>query len=330
LVPPVLCTLVLGAVLAGCGGGQDALQPHSRQSSEIRWLWWGMLIAAGVVFFGAVAMLALAWMRKEKKGLPVLGEREQAVSGLVVIFGIAIPVVVLVAVFIVANLVVIRTTQAPAQGTTRMTIDVVAKQFFWVARYEGSAAVTANEIHIPTGTRVRVNVRSGDVIHSFWVPELNKKIDTINGQTNSELLYTSRPGTYRGQCAELCGLQHAHMGLLVIAQPPAQFRAWLANEARPAAATAAGAGNGQRLFMADQCGSCHQIRGTAARGQIGPDLTHLAGRRTIAALTLPNTPRALAAWIANPQQYKPGNKMPDLGLRRADISAIVGYLESLK
>ena len=242
---------MLGTLALGGCSTQDSLEPHSRQSSDIRWLWWGMLVAAGVVFFGAVGMLALAWLRKGTKGLPILGERKGAVELLVVLFGIVIPVVVLVTVFIVANLVVIRTTQAPAKGSTQMSIDVTGKQWFWVVRYDGTKAVTANEIHIPVRTRVRVNVRTADVIHSFWVPELNRKIDTINGQTNSELLYADRPGRYRGQCAELCGLQHAHMGLEVVAEPMATFRAWLAGEAKPAGA------NAQRLFMADQCGSCH-------------------------------------------------------------------------
>lgn len=330
--PWVLCSVPAALLLAGCGGGQDSLQPHSAQSNQIRWLWWGMLIVAGIVFFGAVAMLALAWLRKGDRGLPVLGPREELTNGLVVAFGIALPVVVLVALFIVANLVVMRTTQAPAKGSTQMSIDVVGKQWFWVVSYEGTTAVTANEIHIPVRTRVRVNVRSGDVIHSFWVPELNRKIDTINGQTNSELLYADRPGRYRGQCAEFCGLQHAKMGMVVVAEPMARFRAWLANMARPAVAAPAGgqAALGQRLFVADQCASCHQIRGTQAKGQIGPDLTHMATRSTLAAEAIPNTPGWLAAWIDNPQKIKPGNKMPDLGLSRRDIGAIVSYLEGLR
>jgi cytochrome c oxidase subunit II len=324
-VLPILCMLALG----GCGSSQNSLQPHSRPASEIRWLWWGMLAAAAVVFFGAVAMLALAWIRKRSPGLPLLGQRKGAVDLLVVLFGIAIPVVVLVALFVVANLVVIRTTQAPAQGSTQMSIEVTGKQWFWVVAYDGTNAVTANEIHIPTRTRVRVNVHTADVIHSFWVPELNRKIDTTNGLRNSEVLYADRPGRYLGDCAELCGLQHAHMGLEVVAQPPAQFRAWLAGQARPAAGAGAQA-QGRRVFVADQCASCHQIRGTSAAGQIGPDLTHVASRRTLAALTIPNTPRSLAAWLSDPQKIKPGNKMPDLGLSRADVHALVAYLESLK
>jgi cytochrome c oxidase subunit II len=315
--------LLLALALAGCGD-QSTLQPHSRQSSDIRSLWWWMLVAAGIVFFGAVAMLALAWLRKGTKGLPIVGEREQATNGLVVLFGIAIPAVVLVALFVVANVVVIKTTQA-------LSIDVTGKQWFWVVRYDGTQAVTANEIHIPVRTRVRLTARTADVIHSFWVPELNKKIDTINGQDNSELLYADRPGTYRGQCAELCGLQHAKMGIDVVAEPMPRFRAWLANMARPARAPASpAAARGQQVFMASQCASCHTIRGTQARGQIGPDLTHMASRRTLAALAIPDTPGWLAAWIRDPQRIKPGNKMPALGLGRADVSAVVSYLEGLR
>jgi cytochrome c oxidase subunit 2 len=325
--PALGCSILL----AGCGGHQSTLQPHSRQSSDIRWLWWGMLVAAGVVFFGAVGMLALAWLRRRDRGLPVLRERESTVNGLVVLFGIAIPLVVLVALFVVANLVVITTTQAPAQGSTQLTVEVTGKQWFWVVRYPGTPAVTANEIHIPARTRVRLLATTDDVIHSFWVPELNRKVDTINAAANSELLYADRPGRYRGQCAELCGLQHTHMGLVVIAEPPARFRAWLQAQSRPAAPPRSpAAARGRQVFIASQCASCHAIRGTAAQGQIGPDLTHVGSRATLAALTIANTPRELAAWLEDPQKVKPGNKMPALGLDRADIAALVAYLEGLR
>jgi cytochrome c oxidase subunit 2 len=290
-----------------------------------------MLAVATIVFAGAAGMLVSAWRRRQRAGLPFLGEREEATSGLVVVFGMVIPVVVLVALFVVANLVVARDTEAPAQGSTRMTLRVIGHQWFWEVRYPGSEAVTANEIHIPTRTRIDVLATTADVIHSFWVPELNRKIDTINGRTNRVLLYADKPGVYRGQCAELCGLQHAHMALKVIAEPPARFRAWLARTAKPAAApTTALARAGEQTFETQQCASCHTIRGTSAVGRIGPDLTHVASRSTLAALTIPNTRAELAAWIRDPQAIKPGNKMPALGLRRDQINALVAYLSGLR
>jgi cytochrome c oxidase subunit II len=152
-------------------------------------------------------------------------------------------------------------------------------------------------------------------------------VDTIPGHPSRMLLYADRPGAYRGQCAEFCGLQHANMAMEVVAQPPDQFRAWLANEAKPAAAAA---GPGEQAFMSEQCASCHTIRGTAARGTIGPDLTHVGGRTSLAGLTTPNDPAHMAQWIANPQSVKPGARMPGLGLTPQEVRDLVSYLESLK
>jgi cytochrome c oxidase subunit 2 len=169
------------------------------------------------------------------------------------------------------------------------------------------------------------------VIHSFWVPELNRKIDMIPGHPNRILLYADEPGSYRGQCGEFCGLQHTHMGMWVVAQEPAAFRAWLANMARPRRAPAtAAARDGEGVFQGSQCASCHTIRGTPARGRIGPDLTHLATRATLAAATIPNTPADLREWITDPQHVKPGNKMPGLNLGASEVQALLAYLRSLR
>ncbi len=325
-----LAFLLACATLGGCGGRQSTLAPHSPQTHLIALLWWWMLGAATVVFLGAVSLLVVAWFRRRKPGLPVFGEREDLSGGLVVLFGIVIPIVVLVALFGAANLYVIRTTSAPAARSTAMTIEVVGHQWWWEVRYPGTDAVTANEIHIPVRTRVNTITTTADVIHSFWVPRLARKIDMTPGRVTRVLLYASQPGSYRGQCAEFCGLQHAHMALEVVAQPPAAFRSWLANMAKPARPAPAGpARTGERLFMSDQCASCHEIRGTPAKATVGPDLTHLATRATLAAATIPNDAGELAAWIANPQAIKPGARMPDLGLSRAEVADLVAYLRSL-
>jgi cytochrome c oxidase subunit 2 len=239
--------------------------------------------------------------------------------------------VVLIALFVYGNIAVIRHTDAPSPRTTALTVEVVGNQWWWEVRYPGTPAVTANEIHIPARTRVNVVTKSDDVIHSFWVPQLNRKVDSLPGHPNRVLLYADRPGVYRGQCAEFCGPQHAHMAMAVYADPPDRFRAWLANMARPRTAPVApDAKRGEQVFLADQCASCHTIRGTSARGEIGPDLTHLGTRRTLAALTIPNRPRELARWIHDPQQVKPDNKMPTLDLPPADVRALVAYLEGLR
>jgi cytochrome c oxidase subunit 2 len=170
---------------------------------------------------------------------------------------------------------------------------------------------------------VKVLVYTDDVIHSFWVPELNRKIDMVPDQTNNVLLYADEPGRYRGQCAEFCGLQHAHMGFYVFADAPVNFRAWLARQSHPASSPEAG------LFD-DKCGACHAIRGTPAESDVGPDLTHLASRTSLAALALPNTAGHLAQWIRDPQSVKPGSQMPAVPLTQLEIAKLVAYLESLR
>jgi cytochrome c oxidase subunit 2 len=319
------------AVLAGGCGKQSILSTHSPQAHNIMLLWWWMLAAAVIVFLGAVAMLVAAWFRRDTAGLPFFGEREGVSEVMVVVFGVAIPVVALVALFGVANIYLIKQTSPPNPRSTAMTIDVIGHQYWWEVRYPGTSAITANEIHIPVDTRVNVVATTGDVIHSFWVPALNRKIDMVPGRQNRVLLYASQAGEYRGQCSQFCGPQHAHMSMEVFAQPMPAYRAWLANMAAPARTAATlPAQAGRRLFMGDQCASCHLIAGTPAQGLVGPDLTHLASRTTLAAVTIPNTPKELAAWITNPQAIKPGNRMPDLGLSRGDVNDLVAYLETLR
>src|SRR3954452_14636313 len=319
-----------GLLLAGCGGGngQSTLDPNSDSSHRIANLWWGMLVAAVIVFAGALALIILSRVRRDREGFPMLGTEEKRLDSLVVAFGIVVPVLALAALFFIADIGVLRATDAPAKGQTKLTIHVDARQWFWDVRYPGGAA-TANEMHIPAGTPVKVILTSPDVIHSFWVPELNKKVDAIPGHPNSVFLEAKKVGAFRGQCAEFCGLQHAKMSLRVYADPPARFRAWLANEAKPVAAGARQS-PGFQAFTNNQCASCHTLRGTSARGRIGPDLTHLMTRRSLAALTIPNTRGYLGAWVVDPQQFKPGNKMPGLHLSGPALKQLLDFLETLK
>ena len=322
--------VVAASVASGCGV-QSPLDPHSEPARRIETLWWWMLAAATIVFLGALFLLLLAWRRRAIEGLPLLGTSERASTGLVVVFGIVIPLIALSVLFAVANLSVARDTDAPERGSTKLTIEVTGHQWFWEVRYPGTAAVTANEIHIPARTRVNVVVRSADVVHSFWAPQLNRKVDAVPGHPNRMLLYADSPGRYRGDCAELCGVDHAHMGLAVYADSPSEFRRWLDGQARPAASPGTPeARDGERVFRDSQCAGCHTIRGTAARGGIGPDLTHLRTRNTLAALTLPNTRSKLSAWVRDPQRFKPGNRMPVLDLTATEHRAVIDYLESLR
>jgi cytochrome c oxidase subunit 2 len=329
----VTIATVLPLALAACGGDggrQNVLHPESHAERRISTLWWVMLTGASIGFGVIALMLFLGWARRNRDRLP-FGGGERAATALVVGLGIAVPIVVLAALFVWSDVFVLRSTAAPSRKSTKMTIGVVGHQWFWEVRYPGTKAVTANEIHIPTMTRVNLVGTTADVIHSFWVPELNRKTDLIPGHPNRLLLEADRPGAYRGQCAEFCGLQHAHMAMWVYAEPPEKFRAWLANMAKPAKPPAnAEARRGQRVFLSTACASCHTIRGTNAQGKVGPDLTHLGTRTTLAALVLPNNRGALEEWLRDPQHVKPGNRMPRVPLSDADYRALAVYLEGLR
>ena len=227
-----------------------------------------------------------------------------------------------------------RWLNAQAAGAVA-TVQVIGHQWWWEVNYQDEnpsrSFTTANEIHIPVGVPVRVSLTSPDVIHSFWVPSLNGKTDLIPGRENTTTIEADRPGTYRGQCAEFCGVQHAHMALLVVAEPKEAFEAWRARQVQPAAEPAGDAEKrGRDVFLSGPCVMCHRIRGTIAGGSLGPDLTHVAGRQTLAAATIPNTPGYLAAWIEDPQHVKPGNRMPITQIAPPDMHPLLAYLETLE
>ncbi len=322
--------------LAGCGGRtQSSLAPESHAAKDIASLFWWMMGGAWIGLGLVVALLLWSWQRRKRRGFGrdsggvKPGER---VGWLVVVgAGIVVPIVLLATLFVISDVFVIKTTEAPAANATRLTVHVVGHEWWWEVRYPGKGVVTANELHIPARTPVRLEVTTADVIHSFWVPQLNRTIDAIPGKTNAIELYAEAPGRYRGQCDEFCGLQHAHMAFSVDAEPPAVFRRWLAAQARPAAAPAsAAAQSGERAFLDGACSTCHTIRGTSAHGYVGPDLTHLASRTTLAALAIPNTRRTLADWITDSQAVKPGNQMPDFRLTGKRLQALLAYLEGLR
>ena len=218
-------------------------------------------------------------------------------------------------------------------GKPAVVIEVTGAQWWWKARYldpdPSRVFTTANEIHIPTGQPVQIRLASADVIHSFWVPALSGKTDTIPGQTNVTWLQADTPGTYRGQCTEFCGWQHAHMGFLLVAQSPAEFRLWEEAQIRPAPPpSSAKVASGEQTFEY-RCGACHTVRGSKAGGSVAPDLTHIMSRSTLAAATLPHTIGTLSGWIANPQAIKPGVRMPVMDVSGPELERIRTYLETL-
>lgn len=315
---------VAALVLAGCAGSPSALTPKGPAARTISTLWWVMFSVAVVVFVVVIALLLVALLRRNADRSGTLGSGH----GLVVWAGAVVPAVVLSAVMGLA-IYSMRVLAAP-NDPAAVTVEVIAHQWWWEVRYPDLGVVTANEIHIPAGQPVLVKVTTADVIHSFWIPELQGKIDTIPGQTNEIWLQADNPGTYRGQCAEFCGIEHARMAFLVIASTSEAFQAWARQQAAPAApVTDARLLQGQQAFLGSACVYCHTIAGTDATGQVGPDLTHLASRQTIGAGLLQNNKANLAGWIVNSQALKPGNRMPPMYLDSDQLQALLDYLSTL-
>lgn len=216
----------------------------------------------------------------------------------------------------------------PAKSS--VTVEVVGHQFWWEFDYTGQGVTTANEMVIPVGEKVELNLTSTDVIHSFWIPRLAGKIDALPGYMNHMWIEASQPGVYPGQCAEFCGTGHADMKMKVIAVSQAKYRSWLAGMKHPTFSNTALAKQGMQDFASIGCATCHTIVNTPYKGTIGPNLTDLGIRTGIAADTLPNTPQNLAAWLHDPQAVKPGALMPNLGLSPTQIKALVAFLEGMK
>jgi cytochrome c oxidase subunit 2 len=215
-----------------------------------------------------------------------------------------------------------------------LILDVTGHQWWWEVRYNSTQPseifTTANEIHIPTGVPILVRLHGGDVIHSFWVPKLSGKTDTIPGQTNLSWMQAGAPGRYRGACTEFCGSQHANMGLEVVAQSPPEFEQWRAAQIEAAPDPTTQPQTRGLAVVEYRCGLCHQVRGTRAGAVSAPDLTHVMSRRLLAAGTIPNTPGNLAGWVQNAQAIKPNTLMPNQYLSGAQLSDVLAYLETLK
>jgi cytochrome c oxidase subunit 2 len=320
--------------LTACEGKSFAAGARGEGAIHIANLWWIMLIIGIVIYVEVLVLLGIALFRSRNRQsaealTPIIEPLSNRARNFVVLNGIAIPAIILMVVFGL-NLNTLAAL-SPTRENTALTIEIIGHQWWWEVRYPHHNIVSANEIHIPTGTHVELRLASEDVIHSLWIPELNGKTDLIPGQSNRMFLYTDHAGEYRGQCAELCGLQHTWMALYVIAQPPEEFERWVAQQQEPAPIPGDDVAlRGQQIFLGSACVYCHTIRGTSASGFIGPDLTHLASRKTLGAGAVPNTRGNLGGWIVDSQSIKPGNKMPPIYLEGDDLQALLAYLETLQ
>ena len=280
-------------------------------------------VIAFLIFVGVEAALVYAiWRYRASRhlaGEPATFERNRRLE----IAWTAAPALILAVVFVFTL-----GTMAEINGagvTPTMRIAATGHQWWWEFSYGGTT--TANELHIPVATPIDLELTSVDVIHSFWVPELGPKMDLVPGTTNRLRLFARRAGSYDGQCAEFCGVEHAWMRIRVIVQPQAEFDRWLAGQALPAQGQG---GGGEHVLLANICVSCHTVRGTAGAGTAGPDLTHVGARETIGAGVLPNDVAHMRAWLADPQRYKPGSLMPRVPLTDSELDALAAYLVGLK
>ncbi|HZD26876.1 MAG TPA: cytochrome c oxidase subunit II [Alphaproteobacteria bacterium] len=347
--PPVgrrkrIATIVAGLAL-GLAGGMPAahaaidapmyyLHSFGSQGKPIATLTWGLLgLSVAVVLIISVAVVVGVLLRRTR-AVPLTAGRlpvERAGSGMPWIYiGLGLTVVALAG-FVAWTMATMAAIASPAQAP-KITIAIRGHQWWWELEYRtgdpSRQFTTANEIHVPVGEPVRLEFTTADVIHTFWVPAIAGKTDLIPGQTNVAWIEADAPGVYRGQCNEYCGQQHAHMRLTLFADPPDKFQAWWdaqVQAAHPPEAVARG-----KAEFARQCSACHTVRGTLAGGQVGPDLTHLMSRSTIAAGMLPNTIGNLSGWVANPQVIKPGSKMPNLDLSGPELDAVRSYVLTLK
>ncbi len=305
--------------------------PASPQAEAIRDLFVHVLWISGAIFSIVAGLICFALFKFRSKGkLPTqdFGSHRKEIAWIVA------PVIVVLWIAAISAKLVLTfnaVPQAHPPGEQVADLIVTGHQWWWEIEYAGTDIVSANEIHIPTGKRLRVQISSADVIHSFWVARLARKMDAIPGRENYIWLEADEPGVYQGRCAEFCGTQHAWMNFLVHAHTPAEYEEWLSKEkVVPPAPTNPIALAGRKTFLSLTCSQCHAIAGTKADRSIAPDLTHLASRGELAAGVLKNTPENLKLWLKNPAAFKPGCKMPDFKLTDQQLNELVAYLETLR
>jgi cytochrome c oxidase subunit 2 len=316
---------------------QEILASAGPQAEHIEALWWIMLVICTAVFVGV--LVAVVWaLARAPRGSPAtppdLSSLVRPERGAAIVVAVAVGICAALLVFLtLASYITDR--RLAGLGGPEVQIELTAHRWWWEVRYldadPSRTFTTANEIHIPVGKPVLVTLKADDVIHSFWVPNLAGKKDLIPGRDATLTMQADVPGTYRGQCAEFCGVQHAKMALLVFADPPEQFEAWAATERKPALEPASEQeSRGREIFVNGRCALCHAIQGTTASARKAPDLTHFASRETLGAGTVPNSIGHLAGWILDPHSIKPGVNMPANPLDPDELHALLAYLEGLR
>jgi len=328
-----------GFVLASCGGQQSALDSAGIQSERLESLWWLFFYVLGTIYLIVMAVLVVALIRRRRADSatpPEIAPNEGRERRM----GNTIKAAVVVSAIILFTFMVIsfrtgRAINTLSQAASPVSIKITGNQWWWDVQYEdinpSQNIHTANELHLPAGRPIKVELQSNDVIHSFWLPNMHGKKDLIPNYPTTFFFEADKPGIYWGQCAEFCGYEHAKMRFLVVVQTPDEFDAWVAAARQtPPPPTDPAAVRGQQIFLTSVCTQCHTVQGTTAAATVGPNLTHVASRQYIAAGSLQNTREHLASWITDPQKIKPGIRMPMNTYSDDDLNALVAYLETLK
>lgn len=359
---PLLVVALASTTVAGCGaeGPRDGVhQTVTPEAESIEGLFWFSLTLGVVIWLAVIALLAVpivrSWQRRrrgedaeptgrgpsgpeapatEVDGAiavadPTRAEEAEADHGvrsrLIWIGGIVVPPIVLLTLLVYSSVVGQATAHVPEDG--ELVVDVVGHMFWWEVTYEDLGLVTANEIVVPVDTPVRFNLATEDVIHSFWIPRIHGKLDMVPGRVNAFTFTATETGSFRGNCAEFCGIAHAQMVAYVHVVEQDEFDAWVDGQRQPAATASP---EGEEVFLDAGCAACHAVAGTDAVGRVGPDLTHLASREHLAAGIVPNTRENLAELITHPQRIKPGIAMPGAQLTDAELDELLDYLEGLE
>jgi len=324
---------------ASCRGSQSALDAAGVQSERLENLWWLFFYVCAAVYLIVMTVLLAAWYRAKKADAETApeitpnAEREKRISNIVK-GAIAVTLVTLF-VLMISSFRTGRALNSLSKAQNHLSIKVTGHQWWWEIEYQDAIpsnnVMTANELHIPVGRPVKLELQSNDVIHSFWVPVLHGKKDLVPNLPTTIYFQADKPGTYWGQCAEFCGYQHAKMRFIVVVESPEEFDAWI-NTGRQSSIQPSTdlQKRGQEIFLTSSCTQCHTIQGTIAGGRVGPNLTHIASRPYIAAGSLQNTRGHLQNWVTDPQKIKPGIRMPMNNYSPEDLQALIEYLESLK
>lgn len=327
---------ILALSLSGCSGIQNALGGQGAEDANFVRLFTVFMVVCTIMYVLVAAALVAAVWRRRKAALTVDDRKHHQTSPVVrpALIGWTGLIAVGLIALTIASFFTDRSNAANGSDP-KLRLTVTANQWWWDVEYNlhdvSKTVRTANEIHLPVGIPVEVTLKSNDVIHSFWIPNLAGKQDLIPGRQTDAQLLPRKTGLYRGQCAEFCGTQHAQMALDVTVESKADFERWYEAQLQPARAPADPLQlAGYRYITTRECSSCHAITGTPAGGQVAPDLTHFASRRTIAAGAMPMNGVNIARWVSDPQAHKPGNRMPTIPMKRDDLHGITAYLEALK